>query len=58
MHEEHVETSRAYADLIVPGDGDIGRAVDVIASYLEEIRAATENTEKDKEQQATEGTEG
>lgn len=57
MHEEHVETSRAYADLIVPGDGDIGRAVDVIASYLEEIKAATENTEKDKEQQATEGTE-
>ncbi len=34
MHEAHVEGSRDRADVIVPGEGDLDRAVEVIAAYF------------------------
>ena len=34
MHEAHVEDSKKHADVIVPGEGDLDRAVEVIAAYF------------------------
>ena len=34
MHAAHVEDCKSHADVIVPGEGDLDRAVEVIAAYF------------------------